>query len=230
MQITFILVRPVVPENIGFVCRCIYNMGFDSLRIVESDKQLHKGAFNTAYETHHILEKILSFDKLEDAVSDLDLVIGTTGKEFSLRNEYLEIRKIKPFLKERKESLTSVGIVFGSESDGLKIEEQNLCDILSSIPMAQDYPSINLSHSVMLYAYELSQIKEATNTEKYEEIKDPGLFKAYKEQVDDFLVKLGVQKRQPGLYQQVKDRLMHLKPDDVNLFMTLARYLRNVIK
>ena len=66
---------------------------------------------------------------------------------------------MKDWMEKRNDMVSKVGIVFGSETNGLSTEEENLCDVMSTIPMAQDYPSINLSHSVMIYAYELAQIR-----------------------------------------------------------------------
>src|SRR5690606_10784410 len=44
----------------------------------------------------------------------------------------------------------------GREDSGLHSHEIALCDLLTAIPMAVAYPSLNLSQAVMLYAYELS--------------------------------------------------------------------------
>lgn len=228
MEIHFILVRPVVPENVGFVCRSIKNMGFSKLRVVGSDKHLRNGARHTAYESREILEGIESFDSLDQAVKDMDLVIGTTGKKRKLRYQYLEASKLNGFLEERQASLEKVAIVFGSESDGMTTDEEKCCDMLSSIPMAIEYPSINLSHSVMIYAYELSKLKLDMNPSEVST--DENKFKAFKEQTNSFLEILEIGKRQPGLYQQIKDKMLAMKPEDITLFMSTARYLRNHLK
>ncbi len=228
MQIHFILVRPVVPENIGFVCRSIKNMGFDKLRIVDSDKYLKKGARNTAYESHEVLENIQYFDDLESAIQDMDMVIGTTAKNRKLRYEYVDSQNIRQFLDDRRDSFDNLAIVFGSESDGLNSTEEKCCDVLSTISMAEDYPSINLSHSVMIYAYELSGLNKVVTKQTNDVSND--LYSAFKGQVEEFLSILEVDERQPGIYQQVKDKLLLLPENDIKLFMSLARYLRNHIK
>ena len=228
MEIHFILVRPVVPENVGFVCRSIKNMGFSKLRVVGSDKHLRNGARHTAYESREILEGIERFDSLDQAVKDMDLVIGTTGKKRKLRYQYLEASKLNGFLEERQASLEKVAIVFGSESDGMTTEEEKCCDMLSSIPMAIEYPSINLSHSVMIYAYELSKLKLDMNTSK--ELPNESKYKAFKDQINSFLEIVEIGQRQPGFYQQMRDKLLSMKPEDITLFMSAARYLRNHIK
>jgi len=47
------------------------------------------------------------------------------------------------------------GIVFGNERTGLEDDELELCNIASHIPVNDAFPSLNLSHAVMIYAYEL---------------------------------------------------------------------------
>jgi tRNA/rRNA methyltransferase/tRNA (cytidine32/uridine32-2'-O)-methyltransferase len=49
----------------------------------------------------------------------------------------------------------SVAFVFGNERTGLDDEELNFCNIASHIPVSEAFPSLNLSHAVQIYAYEL---------------------------------------------------------------------------
>jgi tRNA C32,U32 (ribose-2'-O)-methylase TrmJ len=48
----------------------------------------------------------------------------------------------------------TAGIVFGNERTGLDETELNLCNIASHIPVSGKQPSVNLSHAVLIYAYE----------------------------------------------------------------------------
>jgi TrmH family RNA methyltransferase len=47
-----------------------------------------------------------------------------------------------------------VALVFGREDKGLANDELALCNMGVHIPTAADYPSLNLSHAVMVVAYE----------------------------------------------------------------------------
>ena len=82
-------------------------MGFDKLRIVDSDKYLKKGARNTAYESHEVLENIQHFDNLESAIQDMDMVIGTTAKNRKLRYKYVDSQNIRQFLEDRRGKLST---------------------------------------------------------------------------------------------------------------------------
>ena len=46
-------------------------------------------------------------------------------------------------------------LVFGNERTGLEDSELELCNFASHIPADNAFPSLNLSHAVMIYAYEL---------------------------------------------------------------------------
>jgi tRNA/rRNA methyltransferase/tRNA (cytidine32/uridine32-2'-O)-methyltransferase len=45
--------------------------------------------------------------------------------------------------------------VFGNERTGLEDQELALCNLASHIPSSDAFPSLNLSHAVQIYAYEL---------------------------------------------------------------------------
>jgi tRNA/rRNA methyltransferase/tRNA (cytidine32/uridine32-2'-O)-methyltransferase len=52
-------------------------------------------------------------------------------------------------------SAAPLALVFGNERTGLNDDELNFCNIASHIPVSEDFPSLNLSHAVQIYAYEL---------------------------------------------------------------------------
>lgn len=205
-------------------------MGQKHLRVVASDTHTQKGARNTAYEAHDLLEKIETYDSLDEAVADMDLVIGTTGKPRKLRYEVILSENLPAFIDGKTGIASKVALVFGSESNGLSKEEENRCDVLSTIPMKTTYPSINLSHSVMIYAYELSkgdqnQVEIAsTSTGKGE------VSRALKDQSNDLLSALKMPDQQPGLHRRIMDKIALLNEPDSRLVLSLLRYLRKMVK
>ena len=60
--------------------------------------------------------------------------------------------ELAAFLRDRP---GKAALVFGSERTGLEDDELNLCNFASHIPADEVFPSINLSHAVQIYAYEL---------------------------------------------------------------------------
>ena len=81
MNISFILVEPAVPENIGAAARAIKTMGFNDLRLVNPCDHLDMRAKMLAHASHEILENAKIFTNLSDAIADLDFTIATSAKQ-----------------------------------------------------------------------------------------------------------------------------------------------------
>lgn len=159
MDIVFILVEPQVPENIGASARALKTMGFSELRLVNTANHKEPAAGWLAHGSVDILENAQVFDSVAEAVDDCQLVIGTSAK---LRNGFRELvtpNELSAQLNVQQKMLERVAIVFGREDRGLSNDELSVCQQISSIPLINSYPSLNLSQAVMLYAYELSSLQ-----------------------------------------------------------------------
>ena len=203
-------------------------MGQHRLRIVGSNAHTQPGARNTAYKSHDLLNEIQTFETLKSAVSDVDLIIGTTGKPRKLRYDVIQSGQLPEFLKEKSAIVSKVALVFGSESNGLSKEEENLCDVLSAIPMKTTYPSINLSHAVMIYAYELAK-GDPQGSQPISSANDKGeVSRAIKEKSAQLLNELKMPEQQPGLYRRVMDKVALMNEPDSRLVLSLLRYLQKL--
>ncbi len=177
MELVFILYKPAVPGNIGSAARAMKTMGFEELRLINPCNHLADEAKMMAHASHDILENAKLFTSFKDAVIDLDFVIGTTAKRRTAKEDYLSPPEIVKALESKAGSLKKVGILFGTEESGLPNDLLQACDVASTIPLKHPYPSINLGQSVMLYAYELSEIKgnkrpqEQADENSYSELK-----------------------------------------------------------
>jgi tRNA/rRNA methyltransferase/tRNA (cytidine32/uridine32-2'-O)-methyltransferase len=109
-----------------------------------------------------IWEKAETFDTLAGAVKDCSLIIGTTRRRGRRRKQItMTPAELAVFLKERPgpdacQPAEPVALVFGNERTGLEDDELEICNLASHIPVNEDFPSLNLSHAVQIYAYELS--------------------------------------------------------------------------
>lgn len=158
MDVHFILVNPMVPENIGSAARAIKTMGFGHLLLVNPGvDHLDKKALILAHGSRDILENALVFYTLEDALANMDFSIATTSKKRSVRHDYYPADELTSLLSKKTGMVHKLGMVFGREESGLSNPEINACDIASFIPLATKYPSLNLSQAVMLYAHELAK-------------------------------------------------------------------------
>ena len=152
----------------GAVCRAMKNMGLSRLRLAAPDfadagALSHAGsgypeneAIIRARAVHavDVWESVEVFDSLSAAVKDCALIIGTTGRRGRRRKASMNPEEAATFLKQHP---GPAAVVFGNERSGLSAEEIGLCNFASHIPANEAFPSLNLSHAVMVYAYELSK-------------------------------------------------------------------------
>jgi tRNA/rRNA methyltransferase/tRNA (cytidine32/uridine32-2'-O)-methyltransferase len=154
-NIVIVLSRPSEPGNVGALCRSMMNCGLCELRLAAPLEMNDEPLRSRAVHAAGIWEKARFFERLEDALSDCSLVIGTTRRRGERRGVTLSAREAARFLAERGRSAGKTALVFGNERTGLTNAELQLCDIASHIPAHDMFPSLNLSHSVQIYGYEL---------------------------------------------------------------------------
>ena len=159
-DIVIILSRVADSGNTGAVCRAMKNMSLSRLRIVSPQTQLdEKTIVSRAIHAVDVWENAEFYDSLAKAAKDCSLLIGTTRrrgrkrKSITIDPHNLAEKLVNQYANKGFKG--SVAIVFGNERTGLNDEELNLCNIASHIPVSDDFPSLNLSHAVQIYAYEL---------------------------------------------------------------------------
>jgi len=158
-SISIILVRPRFPENIGSVARGMKNMGIHRLIVVDGCSPLHINAYKLASGAEEILERAEECPTLSEAISGMGCVVGTTSRTGKERTPLLTPEELATILISiSKKNL--IGLVFGSEKEGLKNEELSLCHLYTRIPSSESFPSLNLAQAVMVLCYELFQSSE----------------------------------------------------------------------
>lgn len=159
MQLAFVLVEPKVPENVGAVARALCTMGFAQLWLVNSDLHTRPEAHWLAHGSDHILDNARIFPDLESVRNSAELLIGTSAKPRHGRSDWHTPGELAGVIANKGHSVATAALVFGREDRGLSNDELARCDLLTGIPMAVSYPSLNLAQSVMLYAWELSSVR-----------------------------------------------------------------------
>lgn len=153
-SISIVLARPKFPENVGAVARAMKNMGLNRLILVGGCSPLHFNAYKLASGAEDILERAEEFPTLREAVSQMACIIGTTSRTGKERNPLLTPEAIARELVLLS-ARNSIGLVFGSEKEGLTNEELSLCHRYVRIPSSDSFPSLNLAQAVMVICYEL---------------------------------------------------------------------------
>jgi tRNA/rRNA methyltransferase/tRNA (cytidine32/uridine32-2'-O)-methyltransferase len=152
-EIKIILAGASESGNIGAICRVMKNMGLSGLRLAACGPLDREKISIRAVHSFEIWENALFFDDLQGAVADCSIVIGTTRRRGHHRKSIsMSPRDLALWLSERP---GQAAIVFGNERTGLEEAELNLCNFASHIPACDEQPSLNLSHAVQVYAYEL---------------------------------------------------------------------------
>jgi len=158
-RFSVILVNPENQENIGLVARAMKNTGFSCLRVVGKFK-LTAEALRTAVHSTDILKKAPFYDSLPKAVSDLNLVFGSTvrlRKAFKVITIDEAVSRIKTYPLD-----TKIGLVFGNERTGLSDSELRQANFIYFIPQVSRQPSYNLAAAVLITLYTLFR-ESATN-------------------------------------------------------------------
>ena len=152
-EVVIVLSRPGESGNVGAVCRAMMNMGLSRLRIV-SGAELD-GDIIAARAVHAacVWEKAEFFSGLEAALAGCSPVIGVTRRTGRRRKAHsLNPGETAAFLAERP---GPAALVFGNERTGLEDAELDLCNMAAHIPADKAFPSLNLSHAVQIFCYEL---------------------------------------------------------------------------
>ena len=151
-NIYFILIRPQMGENIGSVARAIKNFNIKHLRIV--NPRCHwpnQKALATSVGAKDILKSTKVYDSIEKSIGDLDIIFASTSRIRRINKKIISILDLKNKVKKKRK----IGILFGPESSGLSNDEISYADYLVKIPTNKNFSSLNLSHSVIIFCFEI---------------------------------------------------------------------------
>jgi TrmH family RNA methyltransferase len=168
-----IFAGPKFQGNIGAIARAMKNFQLNDLYLVNSC-EIGDECLARAKHGKDIVENATHVKSLEEAISGLDLIVGTSGIASKSHKKHLR-RNLTP--KELAQKMSdikgSVGILFGRENYGLYNSELGICDNVVTIPTSSEYPVLNISHAASIVFYEIFQIhaqvtevKEASGFEK----------------------------------------------------------------
>jgi tRNA/rRNA methyltransferase len=156
-DLSVILVKPQGPLNIGSICRTMMNFGFSRLRLVNPCREYKSlDAKKMAMGAFKILEQAELFDDLSAALHDIQTAFGTTRRFGKYRTNFFTPGAAATRINGLDDGIRCA-LVMGTEDSGLETKELELCQHFITIPTHEDYPSMNLSHSVSILLYEIAQ-------------------------------------------------------------------------
>ena len=205
-NISIVLHRPRAPENIGAAARAMRNMGIDQLVVVNPHNcDLTRVCRMATHAAMDVVENMMEFDTLEEALGGYGFVAGTTARLGGER----KVITSPPILAEKLFAISQqnqIAILFGPEDRGLTNEEIRLCHSLVNIPTAE-FSSLNLAQAVMIVCYELF----CYTTKKSHE----------------FVPRLANRHELDAMYAQLKEILIQISfinPDNPDYFLNNFRH------
>ncbi|MET3924921.1 RNA methyltransferase [Devosia sp. 2618] len=150
-----ILCEPQLGENIGTAARAMANFGLWDLRLVRPrDGWPNERAIAAASRADHVIERVRVFETLEEAVSDLNLVLATTARSRDLQKEVIGPDEAAIRMSATIAAGQGVGLLFGREKWGLLNEEVALANTIVTLPVEPAFASLNIAQAVLILAYE----------------------------------------------------------------------------
>ncbi|WP_440633470.1 RNA methyltransferase [Candidatus Pelagibacter sp. HIMB1485] len=153
-NISFILHKPQLSENIGACARGMKNFNFQKLVVVDpkpifpNDKILA-----TSVGAKNIINKTKSYENLERSLKNIDIVIATSARFRNKNIKHIQLEDLKKINYKKK-----VAFLFGSEASGLSNNEISYANYTLQIPTNPEFKSLNLSHSLIIIAQYVSSI------------------------------------------------------------------------
>ena len=159
-NISFILHKPQLSENIGACARAIKNFNFNKLIIINpkpifpNDKILA-----TSVGAKDIIKSSKVHETLDPAVKKIDYLIATTSRFRNKNIKHIKLNDLNKIDFSKK-----VAFLFGSEASGLSNQEISYANYTMQIPTNPDFKSLNLSHSVIIIAQIVASLIKLQST------------------------------------------------------------------
>ena len=168
-NISFILHKPQLSENIGACARAMKNFDFQKMIVVDpkpifpNDKILA-----TSVGAKDVIDKSKTFKDLKSALKNIDIVIATSARFRNKNIKHIQLEDLKKIDFTKK-----VAFLFGSEASGLSNNEISYANYTLQIPTNPDFKSLNLSHSLIIIAQYVSGILKSkiSNFKKSKKVK-----------------------------------------------------------
>jgi|JI8StandDraft_1071087.scaffolds.fasta_scaffold53891_3 tRNA (cytidine32/uridine32-2'-O)-methyltransferase len=154
-QIRIVMVNTTLPANIGAAARAMKTMGLSQLVLVDPKSFPHGDATALASGAADVLQQARVVATLEDAISDCQLVFGTSARSRTIPWPLLDARPATALAIDAGRQQQQIAIVFGREDRGLTNEELALCNYHLTIPVNPEYGVLNVSAAIQVICYEL---------------------------------------------------------------------------
>ena len=153
-NISFILHKPQLSENIGLCARAMKNFGFKNLSVVEPKPIFpNDKIIATSVGAKDLIQKAKVYSNLERSLINTDILIATSARFRNKNIKHISLNELAQINFTKK-----VSFLFGSEASGLTNDEVSYADYTLQIPTNSKFRSLNLSHSLAIVAQVVSYL------------------------------------------------------------------------
>ncbi len=157
-RVRVVLVRPLIPGNIGAVARAMENFAAGALYLVApACDHLARESLQRSTRGEHRLHSARVVRTLPEALEGCIYAIAASRRPGPVHQaDDLTGPGMARKVAERVAD-GEVALVFGSEDNGLSREDLLACDAVMCLPAGPAYPTLNLAHAVVISLYEVFQ-------------------------------------------------------------------------
>ena len=153
-NISFILHKPQLSENIGACARAMKNFNFSKLIVVNPKPTFPNDKIvATSVGANEIIKKSKLYVNLEPALKNIDILISTTSRFRNKNIKHIKLNELNKIDFSKK-----VAFLFGPEASGLSNNDISFSNYILQIPSNTKFKSLNLSHSVIIVAQTIFQL------------------------------------------------------------------------
>ena len=179
-NISFILHKPQLSENIGACARAIKNFSFNKLLLVNPKPVFPNDKIvATSVGAKDIIKKAQVYDTLEDSLNKIEILVATSARFRNKNIKHISISDLSKIDYSKK-----IGFLFGSEASGLSNNEVSYADYTLQIPSNKNFRSLNISHSLIIIAQTVSSL---ILNKDFEFIKSKKIKSASKQDINNML-------------------------------------------
>ena len=162
-NISFILHKPQLSENIGACARALKNFNFKKLIVINPKPSFpNDKILATSVGAKEIIKSTKVYENFESATKKIDYLIATTSRSRNKNIKHINLNDLIKIDFKKK-----IAFLFGSEASGLSNNEISYSNCAMQIPTNPDFKSLNLSHSVIIVAQTVSSLIRLKNSKYY---------------------------------------------------------------
>ena len=153
-NLTFILNKPQLSENIGACARAMKNFNFSNLILINPKPSFpNDKILATSVGAKDVIRKAKKYDNLKPALKNVDYLISTTSRFRNKNIKHIELKDLRNIDFSKR-----IAFLFGSEASGLANSEISFSNYVLKIPCNPKFKSLNLSHSLIVIAQKVFEL------------------------------------------------------------------------